>query len=105
MPADKLTPQIPGDDAALSSGEASAPDDGSAARVAELEAENAQLRAALGDANSQLQAVQSVPSKPITIEGERLIGENWASMTSAQAKAKGCNKTVLCSDGYYVPGP
>ena len=34
----------------------------------------------------------------------RLIGEDWSSKTAAEAHKAGVKTTVLCSDGYYVPG-
>lgn len=76
-----------------------------AAKVAQLEADNAQLSAALADANSKLQAVQTVPAALAQVEsGPRLIGEDWSNRTSAEAKAAGVTHTVLCADGYFVPG-
>jgi hypothetical protein len=74
------------------------------ARIAELETTVAQLNAALQDANEKLRAVQTVPSAAVqTNTGPRLIGENWAAKTSAEAQAAGVTRPVLCSDGYYVP--
>lgn len=74
-----------------------------AAKVAQLEADNAQLSAALADANSKLQALQTVPTPLAKAAGQRIIGEDWSNKTSAEAKAAGVTHTVLCSDGYYVP--
>lgn len=49
--------------------------------------------------------VTTVPSAPITVGGERrIIGEDWSSKTASEAHAAGVDKTVMCSDGYYVPG-
>jgi hypothetical protein len=75
-----------------------------AAKLAAADATIAQLSAALADANSKLQAAQTVPaplSQPST--GARLIGEDWSGKTSAEARAAGVDRPVLCSDGYYVP--
>lgn len=79
-------------------------DDASAARIAELEGHNAQLSAALALANSQLQDLQTVPSRVQAVLQPRVIGQDWSSMTSTEAAARGARGTVLCSDGYYV-GP
>lgn len=79
-------------------------DDASAARVAELESQVAQLSAALAEANSQLHGLQTVPSRVHAVLQPRIIGEDWTRMSSAEAAARGARGTVLCSDGYYV-GP
>lgn len=76
-----------------------------AAKVAQLEADNAQLQAELAKVNAQLQAVQTVPTPLAQVDsGPRLIGEDWSNKSSAEAKAAGVTTTVLCADGYYVPG-
>lgn len=102
----ELNVQIPGDPAAApTDGGAPATDDASAARIAELEASLAQQNAIIAQLNAQVQATATVPAAPIAPVGEpRLIGEDWSTKTAAEAKAAGVNRTVLCSDGYYVPG-
>ncbi len=84
-------------------GTQNAADDADAAQAAH-DAEAAQLRAALAQANAELQALRANPAQPALSAGPaRLIGEDWGNRTSAEAKAAGVTKTVLCSDGYYVP--
>lgn len=102
-----LNVQTPGDPAAdpVADGAAPAIDDGSAARIAELEAMVAQQAALISQLNGQLQALATVPSAPVTVGGERrIIGEDWSDRTAAEAEAAGVKSTVLCKDGYYVPG-
>lgn len=75
--------------------------------VAALKAENAQLRATVELLNQQLMDIadgQAAPSQTAEPKEARLIGQDWSSMTSAEARAKGCTQTVLCRDGYYIPG-
>jgi hypothetical protein len=82
-----------------------APMDPKDSRIAELEAAVAQLDGALDLAREQLRAMATVPSATVQANnGPRLIGENWAGKTAAEAKAAGVSQTVLCSDGYFVPG-
>lgn len=72
-----------------------------------LKTENAQLRATVEMLNEQLMDVadgQAAAQRPAEPKEPRLIGENWSSMTAAQAHAKGCTQRVLCMDGYYIPG-
>lgn len=78
--------------------------DDSAARIAELEGTVAQQAALISQLNAQLQGMQTVPAALPQAEAPRIVGEDWSSMTSAEAKARGCTKTVLCRDGYFVPG-
>ena len=75
-----------------------------AAKLSAADATIAQLQAALADANSRLQALQTVPAPLAQVDtGPRLIGEDWSSRTSAEAMAAGVTRRVLCSDGYYIP--
>lgn len=83
---------------------APAADDPSAARVAALEAQLAQAQALVAQLSAQAQALATVPSAPAAIAEPRIIGMDWRTKTSAEAKAAGITQTVLCSDGYYVPG-
>lgn len=80
------------------------PTDGKDTRIAELEATVALLNGTIDDLREQLRVVQTVPSR---IEGAetapRIIGPDWSGKTSAEARAAGVIKPVLCSDGYYVP--
>lgn len=96
----------PTDVGASESADTDQADDGCAARIAELEAENAQLRATVDLLNEQLLDASAAAGAQIeaTPKEPRLIGEDWSTKTSAQAKAAGVEKPVLCSDGYYVPG-
>ena len=104
----ELNVQTPGDPAAAvasADGGAPAVDDASAARITELEAMVAQQAAMISQLNASVSAVSTVPAAPAEVIGEtRMIGEDWRSKTSAEAKAAGVTRTVLCSDGYYVPG-
>lgn len=104
----ELNVQTPGDPAAdpAVDGAGTAVDDGSAARIAELEATVAQQSALISQISAQAAAQATVPSAPAKDPaGERrIIGEDWGSNTCADAHAAGVTKTVLCSDGYYVPG-
>ncbi len=105
--APELVVQVPGDPAATPSadGSAAAPDDASAARIAELEAVVAQQNAMISQLSAQAAAVATVPAAAAPVIGERrFIGEDWSTKTAAEAKAMGVDRTVLCSDGYYVPG-
>lgn len=75
--------------------------------VAALKTENAQLRATVELLNQQLSdAAESQSATPRAAEPAppRLIGEDWSSMTAAEAQAKGCTQRVLCRDGYFIPG-
>ena len=103
----ELNVQTPGGDANQSTdGSTAAQDDASAARIAELEATVAQQAALISQLNAQVAAVATVPAAPAADPaGERrIIGEDWSSKTTAEAQAAGVKRTVLCSDGYYVPG-
>ena len=103
----KRSPALPGDDAAqaddaitIDKGEAASPPEfDSAARIAELEATVELLQDQLAAAKER--AVAPAPAAPVA---PRLIGENWSTRTSAEARAAGVTQTVICSDGYYVPG-
>lgn len=104
-----LNVQTPGDPnaaAAAADGSAPAVDDASAAKIAELEAVVAQQSALISQLSAQAAAVATVPAAPAEDPaGERrIIGEDWSNKTAAEAKAAGVTRTVLCSDGYYVPG-
>lgn len=79
-------------------------DDGQAAYIAKLEADNAQLTAMIVMLQEQLANVQE-PNVPPPPKELRLIGDDWSNRTSAEAREAGVRKTVLCSDGYYVPPP
>lgn len=108
MPTDAtdqvLNVQIPGDPVA-SPDAAPFADDASAARIAELEATVSQLNALVSELNGRLQGVATVPAPDAAPIGvRRIIGENWGDKTAAEAQAAGVTYTVLCSDGYYVPG-
>jgi hypothetical protein len=75
------------------------------ATIAALEQENAGLRNLVQALQDKLDmAAEGGASTEAPAPEPRLIGENWGSMTAAEAKARGCKKTVLCADGYYVPG-
>lgn len=78
--------------------------DDQAARIAQLEADVAQRDAIIADLNERLRDLETVPARPAEPEAPKLIGEDWSGKTAAEAKAAGVTKTVLCSDGYYVPG-
>ena len=104
MPAPTLKPLVPGspivdpvDDEASDT-----PVAGDAARMAELEAMIAQQSAMIAQLMAQANAapVQAKASDAAS----RLIGIDWSSKTSSQARADGVTQRVLCSDGYYVPG-
>lgn len=96
---DKLSVQTPGGDAAT------AADDVNAGRIAELEATVAQQAAMISQLNAEVSASATVPVVAAPVMGEkRYIGEDWSNKTAAEAKAAGVDRTVLCSDGYYVPG-
>lgn len=74
-------------------------------RIMELEGTVAQLNAALEQAQTTIRAMETVPKRHDAVgEPERIIGEDWRSKTTAEAHAAGVKKTVLCKDGYYVPG-
>lgn len=102
MPEDDQSPTIltPGDGPGESAATGSTTD---SPELTALKAENASLRAALDDALSKLHELETVPTPAPKVDEVRLIGEDWSSMTAAEAKAKGCRTTVLCSDGYFVP--
>ena len=101
----QLNVQIPGDPAAAPDDSAPAPDDASAARIAELESQLAQQAAVISQLNAQAASLATVPNSAPAVVGERrLIGEDWSSKTTSDAAAAGVRQTVLCSDGYFVPG-
>lgn len=102
MPAPKLTPMVPGSPVsdAVDDSEADTPVAGDAARMAELEAMIAQQAAMI----TQLMAQAAPAQAPASSGASRLIGIDWSSKTSSQARAEGVTQRVLCSDGYYVPG-
>ena len=105
MPAPKLTPMVPGSPVADPVDDEGVEDTavaGDAARMAELEAMIAQQSAMIAQLVAQASAAPS-PS-PASASASRLIGIDWSSKTSAQARAEGVTQRVLCSDGYYVPG-
>jgi hypothetical protein len=104
--APELIVQVPGDPtAAPTDGAAPAADDASAARIAELEAAVAQQAALISQLNAQAAYVATVPNAaPPTPGVRRTIGVDYSSKTSAEAREDGVSTTVLCSDGYYVPG-
>lgn len=105
--APELVVQTPGDPAASAAADEAGPtaDDASAARIAELEASVAQQAALISDLSAKLASVATVPQSAPPAPGERrFIGEDWTSKTSEEARAAGVDRTVLCSDGYYVPG-
>lgn len=101
-PGDTPVPSAP---PVVSAGTATADD--SAATIAALQTENAQLRAQVNLLNAHIQDFADGTAKPQAQAAEpkeaRLIGEDWSNMTSAEAKAAGCKMKVLCRDGYYVP--
>lgn len=114
MPEDDLTLQMPGDEGSTSAttaptsrraAAAATPttisEDDAAARIAQLEQQLAQANAL----NEQLMDAQGADTAgaPPAAKEVRMIGEDWSQMTSAQAKASGVTRTVLCSDGYFVP--
>lgn len=75
-------------------------DDDSAAKVASLELENRQLLAE----NARLTELLNQPVVAAAVPKAKVqLGADWSSMTSTEAKAKGCTERVLCSDGWYVP--
>lgn len=106
--APELVVQTPGDPTASAQTDGAGPavDDASAARIAELEATVAQQAALISDLSAKLAAVATVPqAAPAAAVGEaRFIGDDWRSRTSEEARQAGVDRTVLCSDGYYVPG-
>jgi len=93
MPDPDLTIHMPGDTGVSTDPQSDA------TKIAALEAENAQLRALV----EHLQDGSAPAAPTATPRAPRLIGEDWSARTSADAKAAGVTKTVLCSDGYYVP--
>jgi hypothetical protein len=108
MPED-LKIETPGDTPVPDALETAAPalnnaDDSS--ELAALKTENAQLRATVELLNQQLadasvdRAESAQPAEPAP---PRLIGEDWSSMTAAEAQAAGCKSRVLCRDGYFIP--
>lgn len=80
------------------------PDDGSAARIAELEGIIAQQNAMISQLMAQAQSVATVPVVAKEAGEPRIVGVDWRGKTTAEAHAAGVTMTVLCSDGYYVPG-
>jgi hypothetical protein len=80
--------------------------DGDSPELAALKTENAQLRATVELLNQQLMDIadgQATAQRPAEPKEPRLIGEDWSTMTAAEAHAKGCTQRVLCRDGYYIP--
>lgn len=80
--------------------------DADSADVAALKTENAQLRATVELLNQQLMDAadgQAASPQPAAPREPRLIGQDWSSMTAAEAEAKGCTQRVLCRDGYFIP--
>lgn len=102
--AEDVTLHTPGDEGAMQAAEPSEPAaDDKDSQIAALQAENTGLKAMIDVLQDKLDAAED--SQPAAPPPEpRLIGENWGAMTAAQAKAAGCTKTVLCTDGYFVPG-
>ena len=102
MPAPKLTPLVPGSPIVdpVDDETSDTPVAGDAARMAELEAQIAQQSAMIAQLMAQANAAPAAPKDTAS----RLIGIDWSSKTSAQARAEGVTQRVLCSDGYYVPG-
>ena len=92
-----LTILPPGADSGSAASDQSAEIESIKLQVTQLEAVNAELQ-------NQLDALKTVPSAPALAAAPRLIGEDWSKMTAAEAKAAGCTRSVLCSDGYYIPG-
>ena len=97
---------MPGNDAAQADDaiavdkiETDAPPFDASARITELEATVAMLEDQLAAAKER--AAAPAPAAPVV---PRLIGENWSNRTSAEARAAGVTFTVMCCDGYYVPG-
>lgn len=72
-------------------------------RIAQLEFENAQLRGQNEALTEQLLDQPAASAQAPDVAPPPLVGDDWSHMTSAQAKAHGVTRTVLCSDGYYVP--
>jgi len=105
-PAPDLTLHTPGDEGALTATELQAhatEGDDAAAQLAALQAENASLKAMVEAMQDKLDAAGDQAEAPPP-PAPRLIGEDWRHKTTAEAHAAGVTKTVLCSDGYYVPG-
>jgi hypothetical protein len=100
---DETTLHTPGDEgaAAPETTEAPSTSDDTAARIADLERQLAQANALNAELMDKAGADEFAPPAP---KEPKLIGENWGSRTAAEAKAAGVTRTVLCSDGYYVPG-
>ena len=82
------------------------------ARIAELEAENQQLRVMLGQLNAAVnggaQGIANLDAAlaaiPVAAVAPRaIVGEDWRNRTTEEARAAGVTKVVLCSDGYYCP--
>lgn len=99
--------ETPGDGPAQKSAATALNTDGDSPEVTALKTENAQLRATVEALNQNLMDIadgQAAPQRQAEPKEPRLIGENWSSLTAAEAKAKGCTVTVLCRDGYFVPG-
>lgn len=108
-PASDLTLHTPGDEGATApdaeaDDQADAETDDKDARIAQLEQENAGLRNMVQALEDQLAGADEGKVAAAPPPAPRLIGEDWSHKTSAQAKAAGVMKAVLCSDGYYVPG-
>lgn len=104
-PADDLTLHTPGDDAPapVAAPVADVTADDKDAVIAQLQSENTSLQALVQALQDQLDAKADVADAPAVREA-RLIGMNWSNMTATEAKAAGAKSTVLCSDGYFVPG-
>ena len=74
--------------------------------LAALKTENAQLRATVELLNQQLMDAadgQVAAQKPAEPKPPRLIGQDWSTMSAAEAQAAGCTQRVLCRDGYFIP--
>jgi hypothetical protein len=108
-PASDIPLHTPGDEGAAPP-DAGADDQGVAgeddkdALIAQLQSENASLRGMVQSLEDQLANAEEGAQAAAPPPAPRLIGEDWSHKTSAQAKAAGVTKSVLCSDGYYVPG-
>lgn len=80
--------------------------DADSPELAALKTENAQLRATVELLNQQLMDAadgQAAAQRPAEPKEPRLIGQDWSTMTAAEAQAKGCTERVLCRDGYFIP--
>jgi len=77
------------------------------ADVARLTAANVSLKDALDEAlairTDAIDAGSGVAPIPKYVSKILTGTEDWSSMTSTEARAKGCDKTVMCADGIFVP--